>query len=270
MSLLADLLYLFLYFFARYRRRIVRSNLASAFPDRPTEELRRIERTYYLHLADLLVEGIHNLFASPRSVLRRYRVTNPRLLDPYFDSGTSVILLSAHYNNWEYMVTSLGLQFHHHGIGVGKPLSNRLLEPWVFRRRTRFATQVVYADTVRQTVEFYHRHRVPCALMMLSDQSPPHPDRAYWTHFLHHDTAFLYGAENFARKYNLPVFYYSVSKTSRHHYQVTLHPLCLNPAAVPQYTIVEQYARTLEKQISLQPEYWLWSHRRWKHQRPAT
>ena len=106
--------------------------------------------------------------------------------------------------------------------------------------------------------------------MMLSDQSPPHPDRAYWTHFLHQDTPFLYGAENFARKYDLPVFYYVVDKVSRGRYRVTLSPLCLNPLEVPQYTIVERYARTLEQQIMQRPEYWLWSHRRWKHQRPAS
>ncbi len=264
MRFFSAILYLFAYRLAGYRKVVVRRNLQAAFPEKGPQELRAIEHRFYHHLCDLLVEGIHNLFASPQSILRRYRVVNREVLTPYFDRGQSVILMSAHYNDWEYMVTSLGLQFHHHGIGVGKALSNRLLEPWVLRRRTRFGTQVVYSDNVRQTVDYYLRHHVPCALMMLSDQSPSNPRKCHWTTFLHQETAFLYGAEHFARKYDLPVFYYTVQKTRRFHYEVRLEPLCLEPLSVPQYSIVEQYARTLERQIVARPEYWLWSHRRWK------
>ena len=264
MRFFSAILYLFAYRLAGYRKAVVRRNLQAAFPEKGPQDLRAIEHRFYHHLCDLLVEGIHNLFASPQSILRRYRVVNREVLTPYFDRGQSVILMSAHYNDWEYMVTSLGLQFHHHGIGVGKALSNRLLEPWVLRRRTRFGTQVVYSDNVRQTVDYYLRHHVPCALMMLSDQSPSNPRKCHWTTFLHQETAFLYGAEHFARKYDLPVFYYTVQKTRRFHYEVRLEPLCLEPLSVPQYSIVEQYARTLERQIVARPEYWLWSHRRWK------
>ena len=248
---------------------MVRRNLEASFPDLDEAARRDIECRYYRHLGDLLVEGIYNLFASPNSILKRYRITNREILAPYYERGQTVILMSAHYNNWEYMVTSLNMQFRHHGIGVGKPLGNKRLEPWVFRRRTRFGTQVVYASDVRRTIDYYHRHHVPCALMMLSDQSPARANRCHWTTFLHQDTAFIYGAENFARRYNYPVFYYVVEKVRRGCYEITLSPLCLDPQEAPQYFIVEQYARILEQQITAQPEYWLWSHRRWKHKRPA-
>ena len=267
MYLLSDILYLVAYKLLGYRKQVVRANLAASFPERDEAERLRIERRYYHHLCDLLVEGIYNLFASPRSIMKRYRVTNRALVNQYYEQGRSVVLMSAHYNDWEYMVTSLNMQLFHHGIGVGKALSNKVLEPWVFRRRTRFGTQVVYADTVRDEVEFYQHHGVPCALMMLSDQSPAHVDKCYWTTFLHQDTPFLYGAEYFARKYNLPVLYYRVDKVRRGYYEVTFSQLCEDPSVVPQYSIVETYARTLEHDIAHKPEYWLWSHRRWKHKR---
>ena len=119
-----------------------------------------------------------------------------------------------------------------------------------------------------QEVDFYDRHRVPCALMMLSDQTPSNTHRCYWTMFLHQETPFLYGAEYFARKYNYPVLYYRVDKVRRGRYTVTFTPLCENPLEVPQYWIVDKYVRMLEADICRKPEYWLWSHRRWKHQRP--
>lgn len=269
MYLLSDILYLIAYRLLGYRRKVVRRNLQASFPEKDEAERLRIERRFYHHLCDLLVEGIYNLYASPRAIMKRYRVVNRELVNRYYEEGRTVVLMSAHYNDWEFMVTSLNMQLFHHGIGVGKPLSNRLLEPYVFRRRTRFGTEVVYADTVRQVVDFYDRYHVPCALMMLSDQSPAHVEKSYWTTFFHQDTAFLYGAEHFARKYNYPVLYYRVDKVRRGHYEVTFSELCPDPSAVPQYTIVEHYVRTLEQDIARKPEYWLWSHRRWKHKKPA-
>ncbi|MBR1549153.1 MAG: lysophospholipid acyltransferase family protein [Bacteroidales bacterium] len=269
MFLLSDILYFIAYHLVGYRRKVVRRNLATAFPEKGEKERRKIERRYYRHLCDLLVEGIYNLFASPRSIMKRYRVTNRELVNRYYEEGRTVVLMSAHYNNWEYMVTSLNMQLFHHGIGIGKALSNKVLEPWVFRRRTRFGTEVVYSDTVRQVVDFYDKHRVPCALMMLSDQCPSDVHKSYWTTFFHQETPFLYGAENFARRYNYPVLYYRVDKVRRGRYTVTFSLLCEDPQAVPQYTIEERYIRTLEADIAAKPEYWLWSHRRWKRKRPA-
>jgi len=149
MFLLSDILYLIAYHLVGYRRKVVRRNLAAAFPERDEKERLKIERRYYRHLCDLLIEGLYNLFASPRSIMKRYHVVNRDLVNQYYEQGRTVVLMSAHYNNWEYMVTSLNMQLFHHGIGVGKPLSNKRLEPWVFRRRTRFGTEEVYPDTVR-------------------------------------------------------------------------------------------------------------------------
>ncbi|MBR1798404.1 MAG: lysophospholipid acyltransferase family protein [Bacteroidales bacterium] len=267
MRLLSDIIFFIAYVVAGYRKDVVRQNLASAFPQKSKKELQHIERAYYHHLSDLLVEALHNLYASPRAIKRRYRFVNRQLIDPYFERGQTIILMSAHYNNWEYMVTSLNMQMLHHGIGVGKQLNDKLTANYITRRRTRYGTEVVDHRDVRQVVDFYHRHRVPCALMMLSDQSPSNPVKSVWIQFLNHDTAFLYGAEYFARKYNYPVFYYKVNKVRRGQYEVTFSPLCLEPQKCEPYGITKLYASMLEHDIIEQPEYWLWSHRRWKLKR---
>ena len=264
MYLLSDILYFIAYHLAGYRRRVVRENLAACFPDKTEQERRKIERQYYRHMCDLLIEGAYNLVASPEAIKRRYRLTNRQLVDRYYEQGRTVVLMSAHYGNWEYMVSSLNMQLLHHGIGVGKPLDDKSVAAFITRRRTRYGTQVVDQSDVRQHVAFYDRYHVPCALMMLSDQSPSNPHKSYWTQFLGRDTAFLYGAEYFARKYNYPVLYYSVRKVKRGYYEVTFSPLCERPDEVPQYTIVERYVRRLEQEIQAAPQYWLWSHRRWK------
>ena len=264
MYLISEIVYFFAYRLFGYRLRVVRGNLAACCPEKSDRERREIERRYYHHLADLVVEFIYGLFATPPALRRRYRFVNRQMLDSYYEQGRTVVLMSAHMGNWEYMVCSLGMQVRHHGIGIGKPLESPLVGPFVARRRVRYGTQVVYSDTVREEVAYYDRHRVPCALMMLSDQSPVNPHRSYWTTFLGRDTAFLYGAEKFARQYDYPVIYYSVDKTRRGRYTVTFSLLSEHPASEPQYSIVERYARRLEDDIRRRPELWLWSHRRWK------
>ncbi len=269
MYLLSDILYFIVYYLVGYRRRVVRDNLSLCFPEADRRWLRRVERRYYRHLSDLLVEGAYNVFfATPPYLKSHYRLVNRQVVDRYYEQGRSVILASAHYGNWEYMVSSLGMQFLHHGIGVGKPLQDKLTADYITRRRTRYGTQVVDQTDVREHVAFFDAHRVPCVLMMLGDQSPSNPRKSYWTTFLGRDTAFLYGTEYFARKYNYPVIYYSVERVRRGYYEVTFTPLCEHPQEVPQYSIVEDYVRRLEQQILARPEHWLWSHRRWKHTRP--
>lgn len=265
MHLIADILYLIVYHLVGYRRRVVRDNLETCFPEKGQKELRCIEHVFYRNLADLLVEGVHNVFfATPPYLKRHYRITNRQLVDRYYEQGRTVVLMSAHMCNWEYMVSSLNMQLLHHGIGVGKPLDDKSMAAYITRRRTRYGTQVVDQTDVRQHVAFFDAHHVPCALMMLSDQSPSNPHRSYWTSFLDRDTAFLYGAEYFARKYNYPVLYYSVHRVHRGSYELTFSTLCESPQEVPQYTIVERYVRRLEQEIRERPSDWLWSHRRWK------
>jgi KDO2-lipid IV(A) lauroyltransferase len=104
--------------------------------------------------------------------------------------------------------------------------------------------------------------------MMLSDQSPNDVHKSFWTMFMNQETPFLYGAEYFARKYDMPVLYYDVTKVKRGYYEVRFTPLCEKPSQVPQYTITSRYIKMLKETIDRHPEYWLWSHRRWKRTRP--
>lgn len=266
---LSDILFFFVYHLLRYRRKVTRANLRNSYPGSTPRQRQRIERDYYHHICDLLVEGVHNLYASPQSILRRYHFANREVVNDYYEQGKSVILMSSHYNNWEYMITSLNFQIRHLAIGVGKPLNDKSVAAYITRRRSRFGTEIVDQTNVRQAMAYYQAHRVPCAYMMLSDQTPSNERKSYWTTFMHQETPFLYGAEYFARKYDLPVIYYDVAKVRRGHYEVTFYPLCDRPDQMPQYGITARYIQLLRSTIDKAPQYWLWSHRRWKRRRPA-
>ena len=266
---LSDFNYFLIYKVFRYRKKIVFNNLRNSFPDKSDEEIAVLAKKYYHHLSDIASELILNMRLQPKKLFARYHVTNPEMTFKYYEQGKSVILMSSHYNNWEYMITSLEHQVRHHGIGVGKELSNKALDKCLNKRRTRYGTEVVFADRVRQTFEYYHQHQVPVAYMMLCDQSPNDIHKCWWTTFLNQDTGVIYGAEYFAKKYDIPVLYYEVNKVRRGFYEVTFHHITDTPQQTEHGEIVEKYVRLLEQTITRKPEYWLWSHRRWKHKRPS-
>lgn len=268
MHLLSEIIYVAAYRLAGYRRKVTRTNLVKAYPQLSAMERKRLEKAYYHHISDLLVEGLHNLYARPQTLMKRYKFVNRQMVNEYYERGESVILMSAHYNNWEYMISSLNFQLMHHGVGVGKPLEDKLVAKYITRRRSRYGTEIVDQTNVRQVMEFFHQHEVPTAYMMLSDQSPSNVHKSYWTTFMNQETPFLYGAEYFARKYDMPVLYYEVTKVKRGHYEVRFEKLCDKPSEAEPYAITKAYVRRLSETINKVPQYWLWSHRRWKRTRP--
>lgn len=266
--LIADLLAPILNHIVRYRRHTIDANLRLSFPNLDDRQRNKIIHDYYRQLADLLAEAVYNLRSTPAQIKQRYKIANRQLIDRYYEQGQSVILMSAHYHNWEFMVVGLGMLFLHHGIGVGKPLNNKGFGRWLTAKRTRFGTQVVDQTDVRDAFDYYSRHRVPCVYLMLGDQSPSNTHKCYWTTFLNQETGFLFGSEYFARKYNYPVIYYEVKKVKRGHYEIELQELCPDPASAPPYSITQSYISRLEALLTKAPTPWLWSHKRWKRKRP--
>lgn len=263
--LLSYLFYLIVYYVVRYRRKVVTVNLENSFPELSPRDIARLRRRYYLHLSQIAVEMLKMLTIGGKACARRYHCVNPDVVDRYYEQGRSVILMSSHYNNWEWMILRLNEMFRHQGIGVGKPNSNKEFERLINKARTRRGTKVVFADTVRDTFDYFETEHIPAAYMMLSDQSPSNPKKSFVTTFLNQPSCMLYGAEYFAKKYNIPVVYYQVIKESLGHYRVELELITDEPQSTEYGFITNKYVELMERTIRECPEFWLWSHRRWKH-----
>ena len=197
--------------------------------------------------------------------MKRYRCINPELVNTCFEKKQSVILMSSHFNNWEWMVLSLAMQFKHRGVGVGAPNSNKVFEELINHARTRYGTEVIFADHIREDFQKSTSGEQTTAYMMLCDQSPANLSRSYIATFLHQPAAIIFGGEHYAKKYNFPVFYYKVNKVKRGFYEIELKLITDTPNRLPHGAITEQYLALLEKTIREQPVFWLWSHKRWKH-----
>jgi KDO2-lipid IV(A) lauroyltransferase len=260
---ISDFFFLIIYYLIGYRKKVVMENLHLAFPDKSDEELRKISRNFFHYLADLMIEGIKGISMTKKQVLRRHKLLNPEILQPYYDKGISVIGVTGHYGNWEWGAFSGGIQVPHTLIALYKPISNPWLDDFMRRRRAQFNCRLASIKETYATFENTQDETV--AYMMVADQSPTNLQESFWLNFLGQETACLHGPEKYARLYKLPVFYVDIQRTKRGFYEMTLTLLADDISSWEPGKLTGLFMKELEKRITERPQYWLWSHRRWKY-----
>ncbi|PKR80678.1 acetyltransferase [Brumimicrobium salinarum] len=263
--LFTDVFYLLLITIIPYRRKVVRTNIERSFPNKTKKEKRKIERKFYRHLTDLLAEGAKNLSISKKQLLKRFQVEQSEVMDRLYAQGKSVLLVSGHYNNWEWLITGQNLLFKHQAVGIGMPLSNGFWDKKLNARRSRFGMRVIHSKIVHQ---FFKENKEQIATLVLADQSPGDSNKCYWTDFLNQKSGILFGPEMLANTYNHAVVYFSIHKLKRGHYSMRLQEISSDPRSLKYGELTEQFVRLLEQTINEAPEFWIWSHKRWKRTVP--
>lgn len=261
----ADILY-FLLLISGYRKKIVRNNLKNAFPEKSKKERKEIERKFYRHLADNLLESVAQLGFSKEEISRRFRFKNPDLINQYAHLGQSVLLATAHYANWEWFA-SFPLLSPFKVLAIYKPLRNPFIDKLFIAIRERTGAIACPMEDVVRKIYYYRDKTIPTLTYFIVDQRPLRKSIGYWGIFLHQETPFYLGIEKIARKTNFPVFYMKVDKLARGYYEAEFILLSEKPALNKPFEITQKHIRLLEEIIRQRPELWLWSHRRWKHKR---
>ncbi len=260
--LVSDLLFVILYYLTRYRRKVVHENLRNSFPEKSEAERNLIEKKYYKYMADLMVETVKSVSMSEKEVHKRAKYTNPELVEKYFGKGKSIMAAAGHYCNWEMATLEFGFLTDKHRIVVYKPQTNPVFTDFFNRTRSRFGvTMVPMRQTLRKLIETKNELTFS---VLVSDQTPTREDAKYFTPFLNQPTAVFLGIEKLSKVIDCVIIFYRIDRVKRGYYEVTLVPLIEEPKACKPYEITEAHVRYLEQQIREKPEYWLWSHRRWK------
>lgn len=228
-------------------------------------------KAFYRHFMDVVVEIIKLASLSKSEMDRRITFTNQEVLDDLVRQGKPVITMGAHSGNWEWILSAGAVQFGFPAEGVYKPLSNVFFEEFMLYIRSRLGARLIkMKDTMR---DFIRNRRVPRVVAMLSDQTPPFGEIQYWTNFLNQETAFFVGAEKLSNSFGYPVLYLDVQRGRRGYYILTFETITdgqqdLSTLGV-EYPITEIFAQKLEATIRRSPTDYLWTHKRWKHKRPA-
>lgn len=262
----SDLLFFFFTRIFPYRKAVILGNIQRSFPDKSEGEQQQLVKDFYRHFTDILVEGIKNLSISKKQLKKRMLVRNPELMQELYDEKRNVILVSGHFNNWEWLISSQNLLFNHQAFGIGMPMSNKFWDKKVNQRRERFGMQVINASNYQ--IKFRTFKKKPFAVLTLGDQSPAHSTKSYWMNFLNQDTAVLFGTEHMANDYNFTVVFFIVHKVKRGFYELELKLITKDAKSLEWGQITEQHTRILEAEIIRNPSQWLWSHKRWKREIP--
>jgi KDO2-lipid IV(A) lauroyltransferase len=263
MYLLSDFLYYILYHVVGYRRKVVMQNLRNSFPEKDDQVLEMIAKKFYAHLCDLIIESIKMFSVSENALRQRMRCINPEVQKEIFIQKKDVIVTGGHFNNWEMCGVAVPFMFHHNILGIFKPLKDPFFDNLMRKSRGKFGTLMIPMQDVKDY--FASGFHDPTAVFFIIDQSPSNPSRGYWTSFLNQDTCFMTGAARFAIQYDLPVLYGRIEKVKRGHYVVSLENINTFGLSVEQ--IMNELIQRLELQIVNNPEFWLWTHRRWKHKK---
>lgn len=254
-----------LYHVIKYRRDVVHKNLSDSFPDMPKNRLKKIERRFYTHFCDLIMESIKYFSISKSEMKKRMRFKGLEQLDESYANGKQVALYLGHYANWEW-ISSMPLWVTKYQCSqMYHPLENLVFDKLIGYTRERFGGINIPVDfCIRHMIESRKQGR-PVMIGFIADQAPYWTNIHYWTNFLNHpDTPVFTGSERLIKKFDMDVFFLDVKRVKRGYYEVEFKLMTRNAKECPDFWLTEQYTRLFEENIMRAPAYWLWSHRRWK------
>ena len=267
---ISDVLYLLLYKLIGYRRRVVRNNLSTAFPEKDERERRTIEKKFYHFFCDYIMETIKLLSISRKTLLKHMEYRNMEEMERCFDEGQSVCALLGHYCNWEFLTTvnvgwkrypeaKVGLVYH--------PLSSKVIDRLIIATRQHTGGVAVPKQEVLRYMIRYKQQGLHSLFGLISDQSPKWENIHLWLPFLNHETPVFTGAERLIRKMNNAVFYAEMSRPKRGKYVVNFQLMTREPGTLEENELTRMFFTRLEETIRQTPHLYLWSHDRWKRTR---
>jgi KDO2-lipid IV(A) lauroyltransferase len=262
---LSNVTFLVIFHLIGYRKKVVYTNLKNSFPNKSKKEIETIARGFYKHLCDLIVESIKHFTVSEKQVRKRMKIVNPEVINKFHDEGRSVLLVGGHFNNWEIFALAIDSQIKHETIAIYKTLRNEFWDGKMRGSRERYGLSMISTKKIKAV--FDEKVSTLTATIFATDQSPANAKKAYWTTFLNQDTAVLFGTEIYAKRYDSPVLYGHLRKVKRGHFTLEFTVLHDDPANAEEGLITELHTRKLEEVILEDPQYWLWSHKRWKRKR---
>ncbi|GGH24443.1 acetyltransferase [Sphingobacterium alkalisoli] len=264
--LLSDILYFVLYYVCKYRKSIVITNLKNSFPEKSEDEIKQIAKKFFHYFPDIIVEALKMRTITEKQIVARIELLNPEEVYKHFETGKSVIGVTAHYGNWELGIYRMSLMTAYPRLIIYKPLNNKDFDQVYNSLRTRFgATMVPMKQILRHLVRLKNQLNMS---MFVADQTPLHQDSDYFMEFLNQDTLVYTGAERIAQLTESPVVYCHIGrKEKRGHYYCKFTTLVENPSTYQKHEITQIHNKFTEKMIREEPVYWLWTHRRWKRTR---
>ena len=262
----SDGVYLLLYYVIGYRKKVVTSNLKLVFPEKSETEIAIIRKKFYKHLCDMFLEMAKTMSISKKQLKKRFKILNPEEIQRLEKRNKSVLLMYGHYASWEWSI-ELQTYVNFSGFAVYKQLANKYFDKLARDIRSKYNTKLVSTKQIIPIINENETRGKKSITAFLSDQSPRLTKEVYWGDFMGVKVPCFTGAERLAKKLDLTTAYLKVKKVKRGYYEAEVMTLAENPKDFKDYELTDMFLREVEKQIYEAPEYYFWTHKRWKHKK---
>jgi len=243
----------------------VTENLKLVFPEKSSEEIKTITRKFYKHMCDMFLEMIKSISISNNQLKQRFTFTNLEEIERIRKLDKSIIVMCGHYASYEWANSIQLYGIDYKGFGIYKKIKNKYFDKLAKDIRAKFNAELISSSETITKIIRNQRQGIRGIYFMVSDQSPKMSNAKFWTEFMGSTVPVFMGAEKLAPKLDIAVVYLQVEKLKRGYYQATFITISDNPKEEPPFKITGSYLTELEKQIRKAPEYYLWTHKRWKH-----
>ena len=260
----SDGLYLLIYRLVGYRKKVVQENLRLVFPEKPEAEINDITKKFYHHFCDMMVEAIKSLTISEKSMKERFTFANIEEIHKLEKQNRSIVLMCGHYGSWEWIFI-LQRYVSHKGYAVYSRLGNKYFDALVKRIRAKYNSTLITTKETIPTLIATKQNGELTINGFVSDQSPMIVRAFHWNEFMGIKVPIHTGAEMLAKRLDMSVVFFRVKRLKRGYYETTFETIAVNPNEFPNYDISDIFTKKVEKQIREAPQYYLWTHRRWKH-----
>lgn len=262
----SDLVYVIVYYVAGYRKKTVRENLKLVFPGKPDAEISQITKDFYHHMVDMFLEMVKSISIPNDELKKRFAFANIEEVHKIRKMDKSILLACGHYASYEWMNALQLYGLDYRGFGVYKKIKNRFFDQMAKDIRGRYDGVLIPTTKATKTIIANEKAGIRGVYAMIADQSPKLDRAKAWTDFMGIQVPVFTGLENLSRSLDMPVIYLHVEKVKRGHYLASFKTLSYAPAKEPEHFITKRYFEELEAQIKKDPQYYLWTHKRWKHQ----
>jgi KDO2-lipid IV(A) lauroyltransferase len=262
----SDFVYLIIYYIIGYRKKTVRENIALALPNLSEKERLIIEKKSYHHMCDMFLEMIKTMTISESEMDKRFQFVNIEIYKDLEKKGKSIALMCAHYASYEWVI-SINSKINFKGFAIYKRINNKYFDKLVRDIRSKFKANLITTKETIPTIRENFKNNILGIYGFASDQSPRISSAFHWNTFMGVEVPVHTGAEMLAKKYDMNVVFLKVEKVKRGYYKAQFQTLSENASEVPNYEITDQFLKLVEQQIHEAPEYYLWTHKRWKHRR---
>lgn len=258
-------LFYLLYYGAGYRKKVVVGNLRRSFPEKSEQEITTLAKAFYRHLCDLIFESVRMFSMGKAEIERRAIVTNPDFVKEFEQLNKGIVLIAGHYNSWEMMGTAFPLFSKLPVVALYSPIKDPFFSKVLSDSRGKYGLDLIPKQEAKAL--FKEWNGKPVIYLFGGDQSPTSSKKSFWMEFLNQDTAVAFGTEKFAKEYDCAVVFGDIQKVKRGYYTMTFSMISERPLEEEHGAITIKHTRKLEEIIRAEPQYWLWTHKRWKRKR---